>query len=194
MWMHAGERGIHLYHASLVQDFVYINFYPSGAGGHNKIASKLRGNPICATSLITREEGAVAAGEYVGWVGPSAALHAAYIARHVNVYTCVVSFDTLTRRERRGPQFLKSVTRKKITLFHIVAKQRSLTRADRLRKMRFAENDARQRRRAHKFIQMRPFLIDGSAYALCAPSRGDKTTIYGYVFLKSPPVVLMIAS
>jgi hypothetical protein len=70
--MHAGERGIDLYHESLVQDFVYVNFYLSGAGGHNKIASKLRGNPICATSLITREEGAVAAaaGEYVGWVHP----------------------------------------------------------------------------------------------------------------------------
>lgn len=76
--MHAGERGIHLYHESSAQDFVYIHFYFSGAGGHNKIASKLRGNPICATSLITREEGAVAvaAGEYVGWVSPSAALHA----------------------------------------------------------------------------------------------------------------------
>jgi hypothetical protein len=84
MCMHAGERGIHLYHECLVQDFVYVNFYLGGAGGHNKIAGKLRGNPICATSLITREEGERwrRRQQQVSMLGGSirrSALHAAYI-------------------------------------------------------------------------------------------------------------------
>jgi hypothetical protein len=136
-------------------------------------------------------------------VGPSAALHAAYIVacmyarkrrRARTSMWRAASFHLIhSPRAPRAAIFKVSHAQKNHPIPH--CGEATLARADRLRKMRFAErvSERRTAEAPHKFIQMRPFLIDESAYALCAPSR-DKTTIYGYVFLKSPPVVLMIAS
>lgn len=172
--------------------YVYISCYFSGAGGHNKIASKLRGNPICATSLITREEGASGSSRWVCWVGPSAALHARRRRTHIHAESGASFHLIHSPRAPRAAIFKVSHAQKKSpysTLWRGNARSGGQVAKNEFRRA----IERRTAEAARKFIQMRPFLIGESAYALGAPSR-DKTTIYGYVFLKSPPVVLMIAS